>query len=177
MIKIAITGVESTGKTTLAQQLAQHFKTIWVREYAREYLQKLNQKYGFEDILTIAQHQHRLISKAIRTNPQLPIIFIDTELLVTHIWCEYVFGKHHAWISKHLIKQDYDLYLLCDIDLPWQADPLREHPKLHVRQAIHQLYKQYLQKLSFPYVLISGQDEQRLHNAVKAIQERFQILQ
>lgn len=173
MRKIAIVGVEATGKSTLAEQLARHFQTLWVREYAREYLHNLKRKYTFDDVLAIAQGQQKLIEQTIAQNVHLPIIFIDTELLVTHIWCEYVFGKHHAWISEHLHKQNYDLYLLCDIDLPWEYDELREQPDLAKRKEIHALYLYYLQKLRFPYQIISGEGEVRLQNAIGAVNFRF----
>ncbi len=175
MLKIAIVGVEATGKSTLAENLAKHYQSIWVQEYAREYLNNLGRKYTFDDVLQIAKAQHKLINENIAKNPSLPIIFIDTELLVTHIWCEYVFGKSHSWIAEKLSKQTYDLYLLCNIDLPWEADPLREQPDIEKRKEIHKLYEFYLQKLRFPYVLIEGKAEERMHKAIKAIESKLKF--
>lgn len=175
MFKVAIVGVEATGKSTLAENLAKHYQTIWVREYAREYLTRLDRKYTFDDVLTIAQGQQRLITKTIAQNPSLPIIFVDTELLVTHIWCEYVFGRHHSWIAENLSKQNFDLYLLCNTDLPWEYDVLREQPSLEKRKEIHKLYEFYLRKLHFPYELIEGKAEQRLLSAVQAIEKHFKF--
>ncbi|WP_448528250.1 AAA family ATPase [Raineya sp.] len=171
MFKVAIVGAEATGKSTLAENLAKYYQTIWVPEYAREYLTHLGRKYTFDDVLAIAQGQSKIISESITQNPFLPIIFIDTELLVTHIWCEYVFGRHHSWIAENLSKQNFDLYLLCNTDLPWEYDVLREQPSLEKRKEIHRLYEFYLRKFHFPYELIEGKAEQRLFSAVQAIEK------
>lgn len=175
MFKVAIVGAEATGKSTLAENLAKYYQSIWVPEYAREYLTRLSRKYTFDDILAIAQGQNQLISESIAKNPSMSIIFFDTELLVTHIWCEYVFGKHHSWIAENLAKQNFDLYLLCNTDLPWEYDVLREQPSLEKRKEIHSLYEFYLQKFHFTYELIEGRAEQRLLSAVQAIEKHIKF--
>ena len=169
MLAVAIVGVESTGKSTLAEDLAQYYQTEWVCEFAREYLETLGRYYSYEDILYIAQNQHKNIQEAIK-NSSRDVIFIDTELLVTKIWEEYVFGKCHFWIDDTLPKQTYQLYLLTDIDLPWEPDPLREYPEPEKRQEIHELYLFYLKKYGFNYHLISGNRQERLQNAIKVIE-------
>jgi len=170
VLKIAIVGAESTGKSDLAQKLATHFKTIWVKEYARQYLEHQVGKYGYEDILVIAQKQHQKVQETIENNTDKPIIFVDTELLVTKIWAEYVFGKCHPWILDTLPKQTYDYYLLTNIDLPWQADPLREHPEPQKRQELHSLYKANLEVLQFPYNQIDGLGETRTKQAIQVVE-------
>ncbi|MCS7004622.1 MAG: ATP-binding protein [Cytophagales bacterium] len=165
--KIAITGPESTGKTTLAQALAQHYQTVWVPEYAREYLENLPRKYNYDDILIIAQRQlqkeQELLLKANR------YLFVDTELLVTKIWCEHVFGKCHQWIIDHLHKQKYDLYLLCNIDLPWTFDPLREHP--HLREYLFKWYLREIKSFQWNFAIINGFDiQERTAQAIKHIE-------
>lgn len=175
MFKVAIVGAEATGKSTLAENLAKHYQTTWVPEYARKYLSHLGRKYTFDDVLVIAQGQNKLISETIAQNSSLPIIFFDTELLVTHIWCEYVFGRHHSWIAENLTKQNFDLYLLCNTDLPWEYDVLREQPSLEKRKEIHRLYEFYLGKFRFPYELIEGEAEQRLLSAVQAIEKHVKF--
>ncbi len=141
--KIAITGPESTGKSALAQALAQRFQTTWVPEFAREYLKKTNGKYAFEDIETIARGQMQKEQQMLKQANKF--LFCDTELLVTMIWSQFVFGKVSPWITEQLSKQKYNLILLTNIDIPWTFDPLREHPD-H-REELFYLYKKKLQDL------------------------------
>lgn len=172
MLKIAIVGVESTGKSTLTEDLAQYYQSEWVEEFAREYLKNIGKYYSYDDVLHIAQNQHKNIQEAIKKTSK-DLIFIDTELLVTKIWQEYVFGKCHTWIDTHLPKQTYQIYLFTDIDLPWQPDPLREYPEIEKRREIHQLYLFYLKKYGFNYHLISGNRQERLQKAIEVI-EKYQ---
>ena len=176
MLEVAIVGVESTGKSTLAEDLAKHYKTDWVQEFARAYLESLGQRYTYDDVLYIAQNQDQIIKEKARECSQKSLIFLDTELLVTKIWEEYVFGKCHNWIEENLSKQSYPLYLLTDIDLPWQADSLREYPEIERRQEIHQLYLFYLKKYGFNYHLISGSREKRLKKAIEIIENHLKHL-
>lgn len=173
MLKIAIVGAESTGKSDLAQKLASHFQTVWVKEYAREYLAEKQQKYEYADILKIAQGQHLKAQETIEKYHDKAYLFFDTELLVTKIWAEYVFGKCHEWILKELPKQTYDFYLLTNIDLPWEYDPLREHPEPEKRFELHHLYQKNLTELGFAFAEISGLGNRRFINALQAI-EGFQ---
>lgn len=162
IIKIAITGPESTGKSQLAEQLADYYKTVWIPEFARVYLSKIDRPYNYDDILEIAKGQ---VQSAEAILPMAnKICFSDTELLVTKIWCDVKYGKCHPWIIENLKKQDFDLYLLMDIDLAWEFDPLREHP--HQRRFLFDRYKNELDKLGFNYRVISGVGEERLKNAL-----------
>ena len=128
--KVVIIGPESTGKSTLCAQLAQYYKTIWCKEYAREYLNENGTKYCFDDLLKIAKGQinleEKIVAKANKENQS--VVFIDTDMYVMKVWCEYVFSKCHQYIINELASRKYDLYLLCNIDLPWSADELREYP-------------------------------------------------
>jgi len=170
MIKrIAITGPESTGKSILTEQLAKHFQAIWVPEYARTYLDSKNGSYTYADILKIAKTQLAQMEEVSANSKDL--IFFDTELIVTKIWCEFKYGKCHPWITKHIPEQNIDLYLLMNIDLPWQPDPQREHPDK--RNILFNLYKEELEKQNFPYQIISGTGRQRTDNAINAIRRRF----
>ncbi|HHN47586.1 MAG TPA: ATPase [Bacteroidales bacterium] len=165
--RIAITGPESTGKTWLARQLAAHYKTNWVPEFARDFLFRLNRPYNYQDILLIARQQYFLNQKA--GEKATGFLFCDTELIVTKIWCEVKYGKCHAWITDHIPKQKFDLYLIPDIDLPWEPDPQREHPQM--REKLMQLYIRELETRQFPYHIIKGQNEERLKNAILVISQ------
>ncbi len=163
--KIAITGPESTGKSMLTRDLAAHFHTTFVAEYAREYIASLDRPYNQNDILEIAMGQlsneHRLEKTASE------IFFCDTELIVTKIWSEVRYGSCNPWILENIFAGDYDLYLLCYIDLPWEADPQREHP--HMRQELFNLYHEELKKRELPFAIVRGLDGERLDNAIQAI--------
>ncbi|HSI91132.1 MAG TPA: ATP-binding protein, partial [Adhaeribacter sp.] len=165
MIKIAITGPESTGKSTLAQQLAEHYKTAWVPEFARQYLAGLNRPYTLPDLEEIARGQLQL-QQAAESTPGA-FLFSDTELLVMKIWSENAFGQCPAWILKKLEQQNFDLYLLPDIDLPWEPDPQREHP--HLRRHFFDKYQEELVRYNFPYKIISGTRQQRFQAALQAL--------
>jgi len=167
--KIAITGPESTGKSMLAEQLADHYKTIWVPEYAREYINKLNLPYNKGDILTIAKKQleneNKIAKNAIR------FLFCDTEPIVTKIWSEDKYKSCDEWILRKIEEHKYDLYLLCYIDLPWQQDPQREDP--HRREYLFDLYLQELTERNLPFYVISGSGKKRLINAIKQVENFF----
>ena len=164
--KVAITGPESTGKSTLSKQLAEHFNAVLVEEYAREYIRKLNRPYQQDDILKIAKRQKEIELQKIKEANK--ILFTDTELIVTKIWSEVKYQKCHPWILKYIEQQDYDIYLLCNIDLPWEADPQREYP--HLRQHLFNLYKQELETRKLNFEIISGTKEQRFENALRILE-------
>lgn len=167
VLKVAITGPESTGKSMIAQLLADHYQTVWVPEYARIHLLGIDRPYNYSDLLEIAQKQ--LTSEKVFEPLANKILFSDTELLVAKIWCEDKFGTCHSWILEALEKQHYDLYLLMDIDLPWQYDPLREDENR--RTILFEKYRNELEKYNFNYKIVSGQDVLRLKNAIGHIDD------
>lgn len=167
MFKVAILGPESTGKSTLAQQLAKHYNASLVPEYSREYLASIEHHYDINDIINIAKGQQRNIE--IASKEPSDILLTDTEAIVNKVWCEYVFGNTPEEIEQLVQNQQFDLYLLCNVDLEWSYDPLRENPSLDERKAIYDLYLKELNELKRRFVVISGQDEDRLHNAIEAI--------
>lgn len=168
--KIAITGPESTGKSILSEQLASYFKTQWQEEHARSYIDKLDRPYNQQDILNIAQAQYQNYTDLIPKCDDL--LIVDTELIVTKIWSEIKYNSCDLWILEHLKKQDFDLYLLCDIDLPWSPDPQREHP--HMREHLFSMYKQNLEHYKFNYKIVSGKGSDRLMNAIQYINEMLE---
>lgn len=169
--KLVIIGPESTGKSTLCKQLAEHFNTDWVSEYAREYLLKNGTDYSYDDLLTIAKGQLNLEDKISQITNNKTQIFIDTDMYVMKVWCEFVFGKCHDFILKEIVNRKYDLYLLCKPDLPWVKDELREYPDLETREKLYHIYKDILINQSTPWVEISGGYEERLQIAIKAVEK------
>jgi NadR type nicotinamide-nucleotide adenylyltransferase len=176
--KIVIIGPESTGKSTLCEQLAAHYNTVWVREYAREYLLKNGADYTFENLLDIAKGQVENEELGIRNceshNNKLPTtnhkpVFIDTDMYVMKVWCEFVFDKCHHWILNRIVERKYDLYLLCNVDLPWVKDELREYPDLENRQKLYHYYKDIMINQNVPWIDISGNYEERLGKAIVAL--------
>ena len=143
MKKIVIIGPESTGKSTLSKQLSKHYKTVWCPEFAREYLSEKGMDYSFDDLLNIAQGQTTL-EYNIMAEATNGFYFIDTDMYVMKVWCEVAFNNCHTWILKQIAAQNYDLYLLCDVDLPWVKDDLREYPDLEIRKKLFKMYKDLL---------------------------------
>lgn len=169
MLKVAITGPESTGKSTLSQLLADHYNTVWVPEYARSYVGALNRAYTLQDLEAIARGQLALETQL--QEQATDILFADTDLLVIKIWSEHAFGHCPDWILEKLRQQDYNLYLLMGVDLPWEPDPQREHP--HLRQFFYDWYKRELEALQVPFVEIGGQHVSRLEQAKKHVDALF----
>ncbi|MCR6719659.1 MAG: AAA family ATPase [Chitinophagaceae bacterium] len=178
--KIVIIGPESTGKSTLAAQLAAHFDTRWVPEFAREFLLTNGTNYEYDDLLTVAKGQMALEDEqttALETQSQelleagghLPL-FIDTDMYVMKVWCEFVFGKCHSYILQQIVERQYDLYLLCNTDLPWVKDELREYPDLETRRKLFHIYKDLMVNQSVPWVEIKGEPEHRFAQAKNAVE-------
>ena len=182
IIKVVVIGPESTGKSSLCEQLANHYNTEWVKEYAREYLLANGTEYSYDNLLEIAEGQFALENAAIQaakdkiknanesnSTSSSELILIDTNMYVLKVWCEFVFDKCHPWILNQIVENSYDLYLLCNIDLPWIKDELREYPDLEIREKLYHHYKDLLINQSTPWVNISGNYQQRLEVAIKAI--------
>ena len=174
--KIVILGPESTGKSSLCAALASHFQTIWCPEYARAYLLEHGTDYRFEDLLTIAKGQlaqeDAYTTKLLESNAETPkYLFIDTDMYVMKVWCEFVFGKCHTWILDQITERKYDLYLLCKPDLPWVKDELREYPDEATRIKLYHHYRDLLIHQSTPWAEVSGTNEDRLNSALRAMEQ------
>ena len=174
MKKVVVIGPESTGKTTLCKQLATYFQTQWCPEFAREYLLEHGMDYSYDDLLTIAKGQVALEEKY-TSNLQPPtsndhsLLFIDTDMYVMKIWCEFVFGKCHQFILDQIASRKYDLYFLCNIDLPWIKDELREYPDVDRRKQLYNIYTQTMTNQTTPWIDISGSYDERLQKAIAAV--------
>lgn len=165
--RIAIVGPECTGKTSLATQLASIYKTTWVPEFARTFLEKLERPYTASDLIDIARGQVDLED---RLAPNADTLLIcDTNLLVIKIWSEFKYNTCHPWILENVLSRYYDLYFLTDIDMPWEEDPQRENPEQ--REELFCLYKKALDDMKVKYILLSGNEERRIEKALAAIKE------
>ena len=169
-IKVVIFGPESTGKTTLSRHLARYYNSVWVREYAREYLQDVwnNERRTCEprDLLPIAKGQMRLENELAQKTDT--VLICDTDLLETKVYSEaYYSGTCDPILDKYAIENTYDLYFLTYIDVPWEADDLRDKP--HERERMFKAFEDALKKYNRPYVLLKGGKRERLQEAVKHI--------
>lgn len=172
MKKIVIIGPESTGKSTLCEELAEHYHTAWCPEYAREYLLQNGTAYTYADLTKIAQGQ-LTIEDYFRHEAKGEYYFVDTDLYVMKVWYEVAFQHCPAWILKGIAQSTCDLYLLCNTDLPWAHDELREYPDLAMRQRLFKMYKDIAVNSGVPWVEISGTDRQRLQKAIASINTLF----
>ena len=172
LVKVVIFGPESTGKTTLAKDLASHYKTKWVPEYAREYLQKKWDESKticeLEDLLPIARGQIDLEN---RIGMEADTILIcDTDLLETKVYSEIYFDDYcDPELEVAALANRYDLYLLTNIDVPWEKDDLRDRP--FDREAIFDKFKEALEEYDRNFVILKGDRRTRLHQAITEIDQ------
>ncbi len=198
--KVVIIGPESTGKTTLCSRLAEYYKTSWVPEYAREYLLRHGTDYSYEDLLTVAKGQIKLeeqgINEVLNSNYQnarwkkdaeltnimhntstivhpARLLFIDTDMYVMKVWCEYVFNNCHSWILNRIAERHYDGYILCNPDIDWVADALREYPDKTVREKLYYYYKDLMVNQAVPWVDITGDYNERFEKAINFIDKEI----
>lgn len=180
IIKVAVIGPESTGKTKLCEILAQHFNAAHTKEFARTFLETRNNVYVKEDLLEMAKGQialEQIALKKIQENnkhatdgPLEPsIVFCDTDLNVIRIWSEIVFNTCDNKILSLICENDYDLYLLCKPDIAWVYDAQREHPEPKMRDRIYHHYRDMLIFQNKPWMEIFGNYKDRMENAKTAV--------
>jgi len=170
MKKIVITGPESSGKSTLTGELANHFQVNSVREYAREYLEQVGRPYAETDLVHIAIGQVKLEQQAEILGGEY--LFYDTDLLTLEIWSDFKYDRCDLWILEEFKKRPKDFYLLCKPDLTWVPDLLRENPD--DLEEIYQHYISYLRHHNLPFAIIEGLGKSRLQNAIQIIENQFQ---
>ena len=168
MNQIVIIGPECTGKSTLCKQLADYYKTVWCPEFAREYLLENGKDYTYGDLLNIATGQIEL-EDSLKAKVKNGLYFLDTDMYVMKVWCEVAFNDCHSWILKQIAQRRYTLNLLCDIDLPWVQDGLREYPDIDTRRRLFKMYKDILINDGTKWAVISGKPEERLQTAISII--------
>ena len=165
MLKIIITGPESSGKTTLSKKLAKHFNLSLTHEFAREYIDKLNRAYQKNDLIAIAKEQ---------LHSEEHSELLDTDLITLKIWSLYKYGSCDNWILENVEcqKKENRLYVLCKPDINWKADSQRENP--HDREELFSVYEQELLRLKHDYFIVEG--ENRLKKCITKIAPLISVI-
>ena len=160
MFKVGIIGPESTGKSSLGQYLAKRYGATYVPEYARDYVASLHRPYTYDDVCHIARKQIEQIKEVGSGKWEASdIIFFDTELIVTRVWFDYVYGKAPDWLLSAMQQYKMDTYLLTYPDIPWIPDPTRENGSDEMRLQLFHRYEQEIQALDVPYYIIRHTDD------------------
>lgn len=165
-LQIVLTGVESSGKTTLAKLLANHLNAAFIPEYARQYLE-IHHGYEQKDLLIMAQEQIKLIKAPVANK----IKICDTDLQVIKIWSEVKYNTVDPYIEHEYKNNLPDLYILCKPDFPWQFDPLRENQNNQLD--LHQLYETELERLKVPCIQVEGDLENRKNFVLTYLRNNF----
>jgi NadR type nicotinamide-nucleotide adenylyltransferase len=166
-VKIVITGAESTGKSTLSEALSTYFQAKWIPEFSRSYVENLHRNYTCADVEKIARHQ---IEEEKDAEEESGLVFFDTWLIITKVWFEFVYGKCPGWIHNYIRESNIDLFLLCDIDIPWVSDPVRENGGEN-RKILQEIYRKQIELYGFRYQVVSGIGDERLKNAITIIEQ------
>ena len=169
--RIIITGPESTGKSDLSVYLADRFKGKAIPEFARTYISELNRDYTYSDIEIIAREQYETWKSHEKSSH---LVFFDTHLIITKIWFLWLYKKYPDWLDKAINETSTCLCLLCNYDIPWRPDPLRENGG-EAREKLFYLYKSELEKNKINYHIIKGVGEERFKYARKVVQEKFEL--
>jgi nicotinamide riboside kinase len=165
--RICITGTESTGKTVLAEQLAKHFDCPLLEDVSRKHIAELTAPCTQEDVLTIAQE---IIEAETIMRRETNAFFIsDNDLINIKIWLLYYNWSVPEWLEEAMLQTKEDVFLLCDIDLPWQADEQRQNP--NDRAELFEQFKQALEQLEANYSVVNGLGRERLERAIQIIGE------
>ncbi len=172
IVKVVLFGPESTGKTTLSEQLARHYNTVWVPEYAREYLQDKwnNERKTCEphDLLPIAEGQMKLENQL--AQKATDVLICDTDLMETKVYSEaYYLGYCDPILEKYALGNTYDIYFLTYIDIPWEKDDLRDKPNERERMFLY--FKDTLERYQRNFVILKGDKKTRLATAVYYINQ------
>jgi len=170
--KIAIVGPESTGKSTLSLLLAKHYNVSWVPEYARYYCANLTAPYTLQDEVNMYYGQISL-EDAVLTIAKDDFVICDTTFITVKIWSDEVLGVTPEVVLGALQQRTYDLYLLMDIDLPWQDDPLRDFP--NQREYFMEVWHKELKALNATYKVVGGVADERVKNAIDVIDAFLKI--
>tara|TARA_B100000795_G_scaffold251564_1_gene220503 strand:- start:773 stop:1282 length:510 start_codon:yes stop_codon:yes gene_type:complete len=169
MLRIAITGPESSGKTTLAKAISEHYNISFVPEFARTYLEKTEGKYMQLDLDNIAQGQLKNLISA-----EDSIVISDTDFSVLEIWSQYKYKNTSELINKLVQKELFDLHILCSPDIPWEADLLRENP--NSRDLLFELYSESLKSYNKNFIVVNGSTKNRLEKSIQEIDPLIKLM-
>jgi nicotinamide riboside kinase len=170
VIRIILTGPESTGKSALTVGLASHFSKNYIPEYAREYIAQLYQPYSYDDVLHIAKKQVELLNEF--SYKSTGFLFVDTYLIITKIWFIRVYGSYPTWIDQQILATKNDFYLLCKADIPWIPDGVRENGGI-MREVLFNDYFNELKERKLNFAIVEGDWENRLNNAIKIVEAKI----
>ena len=165
---IVATGAESTGKTDLCRFLSEELNIPWVPELSRGYVEQLGRPYTYDDVVEIARLQIAEFENAIKGESD--IVIFDTDLIITKVWLDVVYGRCPEWIPEAIRSHPATMHLLCNTDIPWVADNVRENGGV-MREKLSDIYRNELETFGLPYVIISGQDGKRREMAMKAVKK------
>ncbi|NRA11155.1 MAG: ATP-binding protein [Crocinitomicaceae bacterium] len=164
-MKIAITGPESSGKTTLAVALASHYDVNVIPEYAREFLKDNGPEYTQPDLDDIAEgHAENL---QIFYTEKSKINIVDTDFVVIKVRSEHKYNFASTYINELVSENHFDLHVLCAPDIPWEVDPLRENPD--DRHILFEKYISVLNSFKKDFIIVNGSPEERLKKSIEAI--------
>ena len=163
LTRICLTGAECTGKSRLAEELARHFGTVCIPEYAREYALRVARPLTYLDVAAIAEGQMALEGGLVAG-----LAILDTDLISTVVYSRHHYGACPEWIEAEARKRRADLYLLLDVDVPWSADAARDSGAR--REELHEEFRRALEEFGGKFVLIFGTWEERRKRAIEAIE-------
>ena len=167
-LKIAFTGPESTGKTSLSMLVAETFDGVYMPEYSRSFLEKTNGFYEEQDLVTIALGQSEALQNVLITGNHL--LVSDTDMTVMKVWSQFKYGRVSPVIEHLYQEESFDHLFLCDTDIPWEEDPLREHPES--REELFTLYLEMIQTKTKNFTIVKGSLEERLNQVRQVLEEK-----
>ena len=167
-LKIAFTGPESTGKTSLSKLVAETFDGVYVPEFSRSFLEKTNGFYEEGDLDTIAQGQCSDLVSHFAAEHRL--IVSDTDMTVMKVWSQFKYGRVSQVIEQLYQEENFDHLFLCDTDIPWEEDPLREHPES--REELFALYLELIHAKTKNFTIVKGSLEERFKQVQQVLEEK-----
>ena len=167
-LKIAFTGPESTGKTSLSMLVSETFDGVYIPEYSRSFLEKSNGFYEEQDLVTIALGQCEVLQSVLISGNQL--LVSDTDMTVMKVWSQFKYGRVSPMIEKLYKEESFDHLFLCDTDIPWEEDPLREHPES--RDELFALYLEMIQAKTKNFTIVKGSLKERFGQVRQVLEEK-----
>lgn len=169
--RIVVLGAESTGTTTLSQALADHYKTVWVEEYGREYCEHRDNStwntWQTEEFIHIASEQARREDE--RARHARGYLICDTDAFATSVWHKRYMGEYSPEVQSISNHRKVDLYIVTGDEIPFVQDGTRDGE--HIRHEMHQWFIDELERTGRTYIVVRGNPEERLAQAIEKIRE------